>query len=151
MNHSVLRRRKGRVLHVRRRLDLYKVESRIGELIESGAAFRETDIIFAADMAAMLQVSTKTLRRWVNEKRLIGHVGANRKLYFLKSDFKKEPDLVTKGGTYLVKDVAREFGLVVGTIRGWIAMGRLSARKIGAKWVIAREDLQDFLEAGLMA
>lgn len=126
--------------------DINNILDRMQELADTSLSGEEKDTVTLSEMAAFLKVTPTTLKKYVINNEIPGYFAANKKIYFLRSDF--EADLFSPGKMLTCPDVAQKLKVDPRTVRRWIANGLLAAQKIGKQWWINYDDYLDFLELG---
>ena len=125
--------------------DINNIIRRMTELAEDTPVQQDT-VITLAEMAKYLKTTAVTLKKYVLNNEIAGHFAANKKIYFLYSDF--DASLFLPDGMLTCRDVAKRLKVDPRTIRRWIVSGLLVAQKIGKQWWINHDDYLDFLELG---
>lgn len=115
--------------------------------LSQGKATQECDnVITLSEMAKILKISPLTLKKYVLNHEVTGYFAANKKVYFLRSDFDRS--FFVDNGMLTCKDVANKMRVDPRTVRRWIDTGLLVAQKLGKQWWINNDDYLDFLELG---
>ena len=126
--------------------DINNIIDRMQELADTDLADKEKDTVTLAEMAAYLKITPTTLKKYVVNNEVPGYFAANKKIYFLRSDF--DTSLFSDGKMLTCPDVAKKLQVNPRTVRRWIDNGLLAAQKIGKQWWINYDDYLDFLELG---
>jgi len=127
-----------------RRIYYEHANQRLEELTKNEVIFQESETLSIEDVARLLGFSRATIRKWIKEGFLAAHKTATGRIYFLRSDFNKK--MAPQSKVLNVKEVAAKLAVNPETVSIWIRRGQLSAYKLGNRWQVTEEDLQNFID-----